>query len=201
VEDGDGDGDGEEDPDELMVEQLAESVELLLLSPARDEVLAELLHKLDDDRPAHDLAVGGFLSACRRTKDDEPYEQPLLLDWYAASARDGGRAAGELVRFWHEALDDRRSTRLALKRLSQWVRTADRNPTTEWALASLLRALVTTPAEHQRLSHLLRTLRGEDGAARPQVAARLLSALPATAEVPEPVAQTIWTIQGDKRHG
>ncbi|WP_063741899.1 hypothetical protein [Streptomyces yerevanensis] len=193
--------DGEEDPDELMVEQLAESVELLLLSPARDEVLAELLHKLDDDRPAHDLAVCGFLSACRRTKDGELYEQPLLLDWYAVSAREGGRAAGELAKLWCEALDDRSRTRLALETLSQWVRIADRNPTTEWALASLLRAMVTTPAEHQRLSHLLRTLRGEDGAPRPQVAARLLSVLPTTAEGPEPVTQTLWTVQGDKRHG
>ena len=62
--------------------------------------------------------------------------------------------------------------------LREWVLIADRSTTTEWALAHLLRTLVTTPAEHQRLGHLLRTMPGEDGAAPPAVAARLLTALP-----------------------
>ncbi|NUS26145.1 MAG: hypothetical protein HOV92_18240 [Streptomyces sp.] len=169
---------GEDDLDELMVEQLAQSVDLLLLSPARDEVLAELLARFDDDRPAHVLAVDGFLSACEHRKEDQRYGQPLLLEWYAVSAAHAGRAAAEIAKLWREALDDRRSTRAALQRLADWIRAADLDPATEWALASLLPALVTTSAEKQRLSHLLRTLHGEDGARAPAVAARLLTVLP-----------------------
>ncbi|MCX4972146.1 hypothetical protein [Streptomyces sp. NBC_00620] len=194
------DGD-EDDIDELMLEQLAWSVELLLLSPARDEVLTELLKQVDVDRPAHILALGGFLSACERTKDDERYGRPLLLDWYADAVRNGDQAADGIARLWRAALDDRRHTRDALDALSEWVRTADRDPSTEWALASLLRVLVTTPAEYQRLSHLLRTLRGEDGALPPPVAARLLTVLPDPAEVRGPSTATVWTGQGEKDHG
>ncbi len=168
----------EEDLDRLMVGQLAESVEMLLLSPARERVLAELLAKLDDDRPAHDLALRGFLNACRRTAEDERYGRPLLLDWYATAADGGSTEAESIARLWRTALEDRHRTRDALKTLGTWVRIADRDQATEWALASLLRALVTTAAEHQRLSHLLRTLRGEDGAPPPDVAARLLTVLP-----------------------
>ncbi|MEV0206097.1 hypothetical protein AB0H97_12935 [Streptomyces sp. NPDC050788] len=169
---------GDEDVlDELMIEQLAQSVDLLLLSPTRDEVLAELLARLDDDRPAHVLAVDGFLSACEHRKENERYGQPLLLEWYATSASQAGPAADEIARLWREALHDRRSTRAALQRLGDWILVADQDPATEWALASLLPALVTTPAEQQRLSHLLRTVRGEDGARAPAVAARLLTVL------------------------
>ncbi|MFE0099598.1 hypothetical protein [Streptomyces sp. NPDC059009] len=171
------DGD-ENDIDELMVEQLAQSVELLLLSPAGDHVLTELIRMLDDDRPVHDLALSGFLSACGRRAEGERHGQPLILRWYATSAADGGRAAGELVRLWRSALDNRHHTRDALEELSAWVRIADQDPPTEWALAALLPALVTTVAEHQRLSHLLRTMRGEDGAPPPPVADRLLTVLP-----------------------
>ncbi|SDN06547.1 hypothetical protein SAMN04487981_103434 [Streptomyces sp. cf386] len=170
--------DEEDGPDELMVGQLAQSVELLLLSPARDQVLAELLAKLDDDRPAHDLALGGFLNACARTRDGERFGRPLLLDWYATTADRRDPAADGITRLWRTALDDRDHTRDALRTLGIWVHTADRDQATEWALASLLRALVTTAAEHQRLSHLLRTLHGEDGAASPDVAVRLLTVLP-----------------------
>jgi hypothetical protein len=55
---------------------------------------------------------------------------------------------------------------------------AARAEATEWALAALLPRLVTTSAEYQRLSHLLRTMPGEDGDPPPQVAARLLAVLP-----------------------
>ncbi|MFF1694427.1 hypothetical protein ACFVXC_12465 [Streptomyces sp. NPDC058257] len=173
----DEDGD-EEDIDELMVKQLAQSVELLLLSPAGEQVLTELLHRLDQDRPVHDLALRGFLSACARRKEDARNGRPLILDWYATSATDGGRAADGIARLWRSALEDRRHTRAALDELGGWVRAADHDPATEWALAGLLPALVTTVSEHQRLSHLLRTVRGEDGAAPPPVAARLLTVLP-----------------------
>ncbi|MEU6761601.1 hypothetical protein ABZ916_03655 [Streptomyces sp. NPDC046853] len=173
----DEDGD-EEDIDELMVKQLAQSVELLLLSPAGERVLAELLHRLDQDRAVHDLALRGFLSACARRKEDARDGRPLILDWYATSAADGGPAAGGIARLWRSALDDRRHTRAALEELAGWIRAADHDPATERALAGLLPALVATGPEHQRLSHLLRTVRGEDGAAPPPVAARLLTVLP-----------------------
>ncbi|MGW2225420.1 hypothetical protein [Streptomyces formicae] len=170
--------DEDDDIDELMVEQLAQSVELLLLSPAGDEVLSELLRTLDDDRPVHDLALGGFLSACARRAEGDRHGRPLVLDWYAASAADGGRAAGQIVCLWRSALDDRHHTRTALEELCTWIRIADRDPTSEWALASLLTALARTATERQRLSHLLRTMRGEDGTAPPPVAARLAAVVP-----------------------
>ncbi|WP_405617906.1 hypothetical protein [Streptomyces sp. NBC_00076] len=197
----DTDGEDGDDLDPVMIKQLAQSVEMLLLSPVRDEVLTELLARRDDDRPAHDLAVRGFLSACARTKDDEPYGPPLLLEWYTASAGRAGQAAVGIARLWRAALDDRRHTRDALDALSRWARIADRDPTTEWALASLLPALATSSAEHQRLSHLLRTLRGEDGALPPEVAARLLTVLPEPAEVSGPLIPTARTSRGDTRHG
>ncbi|MEU8953923.1 hypothetical protein AB0C93_06445 [Streptomyces sp. NPDC048518] len=173
------DEDGDEvDVDELMVKQLAQSVELLLLSPAGAQVLDELMHRLDQDRPVHDLALRGFLSACARRKEDARLGRPLVLDWYATSAADGGRAAGGIAALWRSVLEDRRHTRAALEELGDWVRAADHDQATECALAGLLPALVTTASEHQRLSHLLRTVRGEDGAPPPSVAARLLAALP-----------------------
>lgn len=76
------------------------------------------------------------------------------------------------------ALAEPRTTQEALKVLSDWVLIADRSTATEWALAALLPRLVTTPAEHDRLSHLLRTMPGEDGSAAPKVTARLLAVLP-----------------------
>ncbi|MGW1889349.1 hypothetical protein ACWCP6_03700 [Streptomyces sp. NPDC002004] len=166
------------DPDPLMLETLAESVELLLLSPAQDQVLAELVRTRDDDRAARDLALGGFISACVRTEDDERYGMPLVLGWYARSAADGGQPAWHIAELWRGALGDRTHTLAALEVLRQWVLVADRSETTEWALAALLPALVTTPAEHQRVGHLLRTMPGEDGAPPPSAAGRLLTVLP-----------------------
>ncbi|MFF4904270.1 hypothetical protein ACFY2T_05380 [Streptomyces sp. NPDC001260] len=171
----------EDEPDDLdgeMARELAEAVELLLLSAAGDEVLAELCEHLDDDRAVHDLALGGFVNACGRTQDDERYGNPLVLDWYARTAQEGGERAHGIPVLWRAALADPRFTRPALEVLGEWVLTADRSPAVEWALAALLPRLVTTAAEHDRLSHLLRTMPGEDGNPPPDVAARLLTVLP-----------------------
>ncbi|MEU5323171.1 hypothetical protein AB0G67_41440 [Streptomyces sp. NPDC021056] len=163
--------------DELVVE-LAQSVGLLLLSSASDQVLAELRAHIDDDRAVRDLTLGGFVSACARTEDDEPHGTPLVLGWYARAATEGGTAAQGVPFLWRTALADPRTTRDALDVLRAWVLTADRSTAAEWALAALLPALVTTSTEHQRLSHLLRTMSGEDGDPPPPVAARLLTTLP-----------------------
>ncbi|MCW7944877.1 hypothetical protein AAW14_23405 [Streptomyces hygroscopicus] len=161
-----------------LARELAEAVELLLLSAASDRVLVELRAHLDDDRAVRDLALGGFVGACRRTQDDERYGRPLVLDWYARAATEGGPAAQGIPFLWQAALADPRTTRHALEVLREWVLIADRSTAVEWALAALLPTLVTTSAEHQRLSHLLRTMPGEDGAPPPPVAARLLTTLP-----------------------
>lgn len=169
------------DPDDFdreMARELNEAVALLLLSEAGDRVLAELRLHLPDDRAVHDLTVGGFVSACRHTQDDERYGHPLVLGWYAQSVTEGSAAAHGIPFLWRAALSDPNATRPALDVLREWVLVADRSTTTEWALAHLLPTLVTTPAEYQRLGHLLRTMPGEDGAAPPAVAARLLTTLP-----------------------
>ncbi len=153
-------------------------MELLLLSPASSEVLADLRTHLDDDRAVHDLVLGGFVSACGRTEADERYGVPLVLDWYARAATDETRDADGIAHLWREALGDPYRTRHALDALRGWVLIADRSTPVEWALAALLPRLVTTPTEHQRLSHLLRTMPGEDGDPPPEVAARLLGTLP-----------------------
>lgn len=169
-----------DDRDDLdgVAGELAEAVELLLLSPASEQVLAELRRHLDDDRAVHDLTLAGFVSAALRGEGDERYGTPLVLAWYARAVAEGGAAAQGIPSLWRAALADPRATRPALEVLREWVLVAQRSTVTEWALAALLPALVTTPAEHQRLSHLLRTMSGEDGNPPPQVAARLLTTLP-----------------------
>ena len=170
---------GPDDFDGEMARELTQAVELLLLSPADAEVLTDLLSRLDDEPAVRDLSLGGFVNACRRTEDDERYGTPLVLRWYARAATDDDRTATEgIARLWREALGDPGHTRLALTALADWVLAANRSTTTEWALAALLPRLVTTPTEYQRLSHLLRTMPGEDGNPPPEVAARLLSTLP-----------------------
>ena len=164
--------------DREMADELREAVALLLLSEAGDNVLAELRAHLADDRPVHDLTIGGFVSACRHTQDDERYGHPLVLGWYARSVTDRSAAAQSVPFLWRAALNDPNATRYALEVLRDWVLIADRSTTTEWALAHLLPTLVTTSPEYQRLGHLLRTMPGEDGAAPPAVAARLLTTLP-----------------------
>ena len=167
-----------DDEDELMTDHLAQSVELLLLSPASEQVLAELLARLDDDPAVHDLALSGFLSACGRSQDDKPYGMPLVLGWYSRSAGGDGAAAQGIAGLWRAALGDLRHTGVALDIMRRWVLIADRDPSAEWTLAALLPTLVVTGTDHQRLGHLLRTLRGEDGAPPPLVAGRLLTVLP-----------------------
>ncbi|GAA3842017.1 hypothetical protein ACFS5L_42345 [Streptomyces phyllanthi] len=170
-----------DDPDDLdgeMARELAETVGLLLISPASEQVLTELRAHIEDDRAVRDLTLGGFVGACRRTEDDERYGTPMVLGWYARSATERKDTAHGIRALWRASLTDPRTTRHALDVLREWVLIADRSTTTEWALASLLPTLVTTHDDHQRLSHLLRTMPGEDGAPPPPVAARLLTTLP-----------------------
>ncbi|MFF8725573.1 hypothetical protein ACF073_03640 [Streptomyces sp. NPDC015171] len=159
--------------------ELAEAVDLLLLSPAGDAALGELRARLDDSRPVRELALHGFLSACTHTREDERYGDPLVLAWYSRAVERGASGAADIPFLWRAALADPRTTTRALAVLQDWVLIADRATAAEWALAALLPRLVTTPAEYDRLSHLLRTMPGEDGAPPPVVAARLHAVLPA----------------------
>ncbi|MFJ2896390.1 hypothetical protein ACIO87_16085 [Streptomyces sp. NPDC087218] len=169
---------GRPEPDPELTGQLAESVELLLLSPAGEEVVAELVRTVHDDRPAADLALGGFLGACRRVEQDERHGLPSVLARYARASTAHTSEASGIAELWRTALGDRVRTRDALDVLRRWVLAADLAAATEWALAALLPALVTTEPEYRRISHLLRTMPGEDGAGPPLVAARLLTVLP-----------------------
>ncbi|WP_075733381.1 hypothetical protein [Streptomyces acidiscabies] len=170
----------EDDPDDLdteILDELAAAVDLLLLSPTGDRALAELLARMNDGRPVRELTLNGFLSACEHTEGDVPQGDPLVLAWYARAAADTGVGDG-VPALWRAALADPGTTDDALTVLRKWVLTADRSKAAEWALAALLPRLVTTSAEHQRLSHLLRTMPGEDGSPPPGVASRLLAVLP-----------------------
>ncbi|MFE1879894.1 hypothetical protein [Streptomyces diastatochromogenes] len=184
--------DAPDDIDGEVGDELAEAVALLLLSAASDRVLGELCAHLDDDRAVHDLTLTGFIGACTHTEGDERYGPPLVLDWFARAATerpadrrmaadqpaaDRMTAAHGVPFLWRAALADLGTTRQALKVLSGWVLIADRSASVEWALAALLPRLVTTATEYERLSHLLRTMPGEDGTPPPEVAARLLTVL------------------------
>ncbi|MEV7524707.1 hypothetical protein [Streptomyces sp. NPDC091371] len=164
---------GGDDP--AMRGELAQSVELMLLSDARDAVLDELLRTLPEDLGAvRDLTLDGFLRACAHTEDDEPYGRPLVLAWYARAATDRPSSSRGIATLWRAALDGP-GNQPALDLLHGWVAAADRDRDTEWALAALLPALVATDNERSRLAHLLRSrLHGEV----PAVAARLLTVLP-----------------------
>ncbi|MDH6190825.1 hypothetical protein M2168_003857 [Streptomyces sp. CZ24] len=203
-----------EDPpaplDEVMVEELAGAVELLLLSEARETVLGELLASYEVDRPARDLTLAGFLRACGRgaelrtdpesrpgpdpaeeegPDEEHPHGWPLVLDWYREAAADPATAwaAHGLTRLWRAALGDSLHSRDALEVLRLWVLAAAHRQDVEWALAALLPALVAAPEDALRLAHLLRTMPGEDGAPPPPVAARLLTVVPAAGHpVPQP---------------
>jgi len=169
--------DADDADDSDMLRELAGAVDLLLLSPTGARALAELRAHVDDDRPVRELTLHGFLSACKHTEADERYGDPLVLTWYARSPDDADVADG-VPALWRTALADPRTTDNSLAVLRDWVLTADRSTAAEWALAALLPRLVTTLAEHQRLSHLLRTMPGGDGSPPPKVAARLLAVLP-----------------------
>jgi hypothetical protein len=169
------------DRDGLLLAELASSVELLLLSPAAEQVIEELLGSIRTDHKdpsVLDLAVAGFLNACRQTEDDRPHGSPLVLDRYAEAAGAGNGTAQSIATLWRTALGSSLHTRTALEVLRGWVLTADRDAGVEWALAALLPALVVTAEDFLRLDHLLRTMSGEDGAPPPSVAARLRTVLP-----------------------
>ncbi|MFG2984170.1 hypothetical protein ACGFYQ_23445 [Streptomyces sp. NPDC048258] len=154
--------------------EVAQSVELLLLSEARDEVLAELLRTRDDDVVAVHVLLNGFLRACRHTEGDEPHGRPLVLDWYARAVTGRPESAQGIASLWRAALDGF-SIESPLDLLHDWVVAADRDHATEWALAALLPALVTRTDERNRLLHLLTF--GKDGLV-PAVSERLLTVLP-----------------------
>ncbi|WP_369377040.1 hypothetical protein [Streptomyces sp. cg36] len=167
-----------DEPQEQVTAVLAESVELLILSPAADQVLADLVRTLHDDHAVFDLALRGFLGACRRTEPGEPHAAPPVLDVYARAVHERGPTAGHIAELWRAALKDPEHTKQALEVLRGWVLIAEHSAgPAEWALAALLPALTGSPTEYQRLDHLLRTMPGEDGAAPPLVTRRLRTVL------------------------
>ncbi|MYT07775.1 MULTISPECIES: hypothetical protein [Streptomyces] len=156
--------------------QFADALELLLLA-VRRPVLRALAEHLTGDRAVREYALLAFLHACEQS--EEHNDRPLVLDWYAqAAAAIDDTDAQHLIAFWQEALADRARTTKALRILRGWVRAADRDPESEAALTSLLPALVTTPANHSRVSHLLRTIRDADKSGSP-AAERLLARISA----------------------
>ncbi|TRV76993.1 hypothetical protein FKN01_16620 [Streptomyces sp. 130] len=156
---------------------LAESVELLLLSTAKDQVLDELLRTQVRDQRMGDLTMNGFLGACGRTERGAPKGRPLVLDWYAESLTTPAPAAAGIRLLMRTALNDRDHRKRALDVLSRWVLSAEGAPGSESALAHLLGGLSVDEPERRRISHLLRTLPGGDGTPTP-VAQRLLASLP-----------------------
>ncbi len=166
----------DQEDDEQLAEVLAESVELLLLSSARDKVLGELLRTLGHDRRTRTMAVNGFLSACGRTEHGSASLRPLVLDWYAASLPTRGPASTGVPALLRAALNDRLHRAHALDVLHRWVLAADEDPVAERALAHLLSGLATDETDRRRIGHLLRTVLGDDGPA-PPVADRLLGTL------------------------
>lgn len=170
---------GDEDDAEAYAEfvkeeaiQFADALELLLLA-LRKPVLRALAERLTGDRAVREYSLLAFLQACEQS--DDHTDRPLVLDWYAqAAATIDDTDAAHLITFWQAALVDRTRTARALRILRGWVRTADHDPESEAALTSLLPALVTTPANHSRVSHLLRTVRDADKGGSP-AAERLLA--------------------------
>jgi hypothetical protein len=161
------DAQDDEVPEEAR--QLADALELLLLA-VREPVLSALAELLTTDRVVRPHALLAFLQACRQTNGDDS-DRPPVLDWYAqADAGQDPKAARHLVAFWDALLTDRTHNRTALGVLRSWVRGADDDPEIESALASLLGALVTTPTNRRRISHLLDT---ESRGSRSPAAARL----------------------------
>ncbi|MET3986395.1 hypothetical protein [Streptomyces sp. PvR034] len=153
-------------PDEHIVRELSHSVALLLLSEAAETVLGELLRTLDDHPATRALALDGFLVACPRT------DGSLCPTVLARSTRSGSASHG-IALLLRTALGDRERNPVAEEVLQGWVRTADKDPRTEGALAALLPALVTDPREAARLDHLLDTVPGLDGRPKPAAAGRL----------------------------
>ncbi|MGW4272969.1 hypothetical protein ACWEGQ_11535 [Streptomyces seoulensis] len=160
----------EDDEPTEEARQFADALELLLLA-VREPVLSVLAGRLDGDRAVRARALAAFRQACRQT--EAPEDRPLVLNWYAqAVAADDAETAQQLARFWQTLLADRAHGTRALHILRGWVFAADADPRTESALALLLSAITTTPANDHRVDHLLRTVRFSDGSA-PAVAGRL----------------------------
>ncbi|MFB6441415.1 hypothetical protein ACFCVY_32350 [Streptomyces sp. NPDC056411] len=167
-----------EEADEEEARELVESTAVLLLSGVGSLVLRQLADFLQDEQKVRDLALRAFLAACERTEDDAEGARHALLAWQArAAAMPGTEDDRLLITLWRAALGDRTHTALALERLRCWVRQADTDPESEAALADLLSSLAVTGPDHQRLSHLLRTVPGGHGGPPPPVASRLLTAL------------------------
>ncbi|MFB6559311.1 hypothetical protein ACFCYH_10535 [Streptomyces sp. NPDC056400] len=156
----------EEAPDEQVVEELSHSVAVLLLSPAADRALAEVLRTLDDHPSVHRLGLNGFLEACSHGSDSSV---PPVLDRYLRSPN----AVPGIVRLLRTALAERPFNPAAEATLCDWIRSAEQDADTERALASLLPLLAASPRETARLTHLLDTIDGIDGGPRPAAAARL----------------------------
>ncbi|MGW3418636.1 hypothetical protein [Streptomyces phaeochromogenes] len=170
------DQDGDEDADaEEEALQFADALEVLLLA-VREPVLSELAERLND-RALRTHALLAFLQACKQSKEDDS-DRPYVLDWYAqATAADDTTTTRHLVSFWKALLADRAHNASALGVLRRWVLKANDDPESESALASLLPAVATTPTNHRRVSHLLRSVR-DSGRAPSPVADRLLKRLP-----------------------
>ncbi|MEU3404854.1 hypothetical protein ABZ766_13010 [Streptomyces sp. NPDC006670] len=166
------------DPDEPgpLENEIAQSVELLLLSDEAEDVLAEVLRTLDDHRSVFQISVAGFLGACGHMAEETP-DLPLVLRTYRQARLGGTPAAHGIPRLWRAALGDPTFTTKALDALRGWVLAADRDDATSWALADLLPKLADDATARQRIEHLLRTVRGDDGGPRPAAADDLLTAL------------------------
>ncbi|MEU6377521.1 hypothetical protein [Streptomyces sp. NPDC046909] len=162
-----------DDSTEAESGNLVESTALLLsVGARRGEMLSELVHLLHHDTPSvRALALAGFLRACDNA------EEGALVEWYADIGMYEADSARDLATLWRTALGDRDHTRQALGALHTWVHVAQRRADAAQALELLLPALVLTAADRDRLAHLLRTLRAEDGGPPPPVASRLLAAL------------------------
>ncbi|MBD9702722.1 hypothetical protein IHE56_11575 [Streptomyces sp. ID01-12c] len=161
--------------------QLADALELLLLT-AQSPVLHALAERLDPQGPRHDRAVRShslraFVQACDQYAEEGV--RPIVLDWYARALASGeAEDVRHLTAFWSAVLGDQELTSRALRVLRGWVLTADRDRKSEVALTALLPALAAAPGNHQRITHLLRTVRDADENA-PPVADRLGMAVPA----------------------
>lgn len=159
---------------------LIESTALLLsVGIRRGEMLSELVRLLHHDTAAvRALALGAFVRACDNA------EEGALVEWYADTGMYEADSARDLATLWRTALGDRAHTRGALNALHTWVYVAERRADAAQALELLLPALVVTADDHKRLSHALRTLRGQDGGPRPPLADRLLGTLHPTVPTP-----------------
>ncbi|BBC35894.1 hypothetical protein SGFS_071880 [Streptomyces graminofaciens] len=164
--------DGEDEEED--VQQLADALELLLLTVKGPVLttLAEYLHP-HPDRAVRDRALRAFVQACDQYEENG--DRPIVLDWYSRVVADHeSEEAQYLTAFWEAALGDHEQTAPALRALRRWILTAGRDRRSEVALASLLPALAATPANEQRVTHLLRTVRDSDEDTA-EVAARLLT--------------------------